>query len=43
VLRAEAMAYRDARSGKMTDNDWRAISSQLTTAYGKLKEGIGRR
>jgi hypothetical protein len=43
VLRAEAMAYRDARSGKMTDSDWRAISGQLTTAYGKLKEGIGRR
>jgi hypothetical protein len=43
VLRAEAMAYRDARSGKMTDGDWRAISGQLATAYGKLKEGIGRR
>ncbi len=43
ALRAEAMAYRDARSGKMTDSDWRAISSQLATAYGKLKEGIGRR
>jgi hypothetical protein len=43
LLRAEAMAYRDARSGKMTDGDWRAISSQLATAYGKLKEGIARR
>ena len=43
ALRAEAMAYRDARSGKMTDSDWRAISGQLATAYGKLKEGIGRR
>jgi len=40
MLRAEAMAYRDARSGKMTDSDWRAISGQLATAYGKLKEGI---
>lgn len=40
VLRAEAMAYRDARSGKMTDNDWRNITGQLTTAYGKLKQGI---
>jgi hypothetical protein len=43
ALRAEAMAYRDARSGKMTDSDWRAISSQLAAAYSKLKEGIGRR
>jgi hypothetical protein len=43
VLRAEAMAYRDARSGKMTDSDWRTVSSQLTTAYGKLKEGVGKR
>lgn len=42
VLRAEAMAYRDARSGKMTDGDWRAISGQLSTAYGKLKEGIAK-
>lgn len=42
MLRAEAMAYRDARNGKMTDGDWRAISGQLTTAYGKLKEGIAR-
>jgi hypothetical protein len=41
LLRAEAMGYRDARSGKMTDNDWGAVSDQLKTAYGKLKEGIG--
>jgi len=40
ALRAEAMAYRDARSGKMTDSDWRSISQQLAAAYGKLKEGI---
>jgi hypothetical protein len=43
VLRAEAMAYRDARSGKMSDGDWRAISSQLAAAYSKLKEGVGKR
>jgi hypothetical protein len=43
ALRAEAMAYRDARSGKMTDGDWRAISGQLATAYSKLKEGIAKR
>lgn len=42
-LRAEAMAYRDARDNKMTDADWRAVSSQLATAYGKLKEGIAKR
>lgn len=43
ALRAEAMAYRDARNGKMTDEDWRAVSGQLAKAYGKLKEGITQR
>jgi hypothetical protein len=43
VLRAEAMAYRDARGGRMTDADWRNVSSQLAAAYGKLKDGIARR
>jgi hypothetical protein len=43
LLRAEAMAYRDARNGKMTDSDWRAISDQLKVAYAKLKEGIASR
>lgn len=43
ALRAEAMAYRDARDNKMTDGDWRAISDQLTAAYGKLKQGIEKR
>lgn len=42
ALRAEAMAYRDARNDKMTDEDWRNIASKLTAAYGKLKEGIGK-
>lgn len=41
-LRAEAMAYRDARDSKMTDADWRAVSDQLAAAYGKLKEGIAK-
>ena len=43
ALRAEAMAYRDARNGKMTDADWRTVSTQLAVAYGKLKEGVTRR
>lgn len=43
LLRAEAMAYRDARNGKMTAGDWRTVSGQLTAAYGKLKEGIANR
>ena len=42
ILRAEAMAYRDARSGRMTDSDWSVISGQLATAYGRLKEGINK-
>lgn len=40
LLRAEAMAYRDAHSSKMTDGDWQSVTKQLATAYGKLKEGI---
>lgn len=43
ALRAAAMAYRDARNGKMTDDDWRVVSAQLAAAYGKLKEGVGTR
>lgn len=43
VLRAEAMAYRDVRSDRMSDADWRAVSGQLATAYGKLKDGIASR
>lgn len=38
ILRAEAMAYRDARrDGKMADEDWAEISRRLETAYSKLK------
>jgi hypothetical protein len=43
ALRAAAMAYRDARNDNMTDEDWRAVSGQLAAAYGKLKDGIGKR
>lgn len=41
ILRAEAMGYRDARDNKMTHGDWRNVASQLNTAYGKLKQGVG--
>lgn len=40
ILRAEAMAYRDARNGRMTRDDWSAVAGQLSMAYGKLKQGI---
>ena len=32
VLRAEAMAYRDARDGAITDADWSAIETRLIQA-----------
>ncbi len=41
VMRAEAMAYRDARrDGKMTDAEWQEIARQLVLAYGSLKEAV---
>jgi len=41
TLRAEAMAYRDARrDGKMTDADWQEIARQLMLAYASLKEVV---
>jgi hypothetical protein len=43
VMRAQAMAYRDARAGSMTDADWRAINSTLLVAYDSLKWGLMRR
>ena len=43
LLRAEAMAYHDARGGKLTEDDQRAVSGQLGAAYRKLKEGVARR
>ncbi|MCX6970313.1 MAG: hypothetical protein NTV93_09195 [Verrucomicrobia bacterium] len=40
-MRAEAMAYRDARrDGKMTDADWQEIARQLMMAYATLKEAV---
>jgi hypothetical protein len=40
VLRAEAMAYRDARDGAITDADWSAIETRLTEAYEILKREL---
>jgi hypothetical protein len=41
ILRAEAMALRDARGQGITDSDWREIESRLLRAYQLLKDGIG--
>ena len=36
-MRAEAMAYRDARrDGKMTELDWSEVTRQLSAAYADL-------
>jgi hypothetical protein len=43
VLRAQAMEYRDARSGAMTEADWSAISDQLRAAYALLKKALSQR
>lgn len=43
VMRAEAMAYRDARDDKMTADDWHNVSTLLAAAYDKLKQGIAGR
>lgn len=41
MMRAEAMAYRDARrDGKMTDADWQEISRQLVLGYSSLKKAV---
>lgn len=40
LLRAEAMAYRDARGNNMSDEDWRKVKGQLSVAYSKLKQGL---
>jgi hypothetical protein len=40
IARAEAMAWRDARGGKMTDADWSDIETQLLRAYWLLKGAI---
>jgi hypothetical protein len=43
VFRAQAMAYRDAREGRMTEADWSAIETQLASAYRHLKQAVSRR
>jgi hypothetical protein len=43
VIRAQAMAYRDAREGRMTEADWSAIETQLASAYRHLKQAVSRR
>ena len=41
TMRAEAMAYRDARrDGKMTAPDWDEVTRQLSEAYTSLKTSI---
>ena len=40
IVRAEAMAYRDAHASAMTDADWTIIDHQLNDAYGLLKTAI---
>jgi hypothetical protein len=40
IGRAEAMAFRDARGGAMTEADWSAIEGQLLRAYQLLKAGV---
>jgi hypothetical protein len=40
VVRAEAMAYRDARSRSMTEADWSEIETQLLRAYRLLKGSV---
>ena len=45
VLRAQAMAYRDARDNIniMTDADWLSIAEQLTASYSLLKRAVSAR
>lgn len=41
TMRAEAMAYRDARrDGKMTAADWDEVTRQLSAAYASFKTAI---
>jgi hypothetical protein len=43
VLRAEAMATRDARDEAIVDADWSAIEMRLTEAYEILKREVSNR
>jgi hypothetical protein len=40
LVRAQAMAYRDAHAATMTEADWSAIAAQLELAYGLLKKAL---
>lgn len=40
LVRAQAMAYRDAHSANTTEADWSAIDDQLRLAYDLLKRAI---
>ena len=40
ILRAQAMAYRDAHGGDMTEADWGVIADRLTASYRLLKRAI---
>jgi hypothetical protein len=40
VLRAQAMAYRDAHQGNMSSDDWRSVAAQLELAYVLLKKSL---
>ena len=42
VLRADAMAFRDARNGAIVDADWSAIETRLTAAYEILKREVSK-
>jgi len=41
TMRAEAMAYRDARrNGKMTESDWQEVATQLTLGYSAFHKAV---
>jgi hypothetical protein len=40
VVRAQAMAYRDAKGEAMGEADWSAIADQLRSAYTLLKQSL---
>jgi len=40
VVRAQAMAFRDAHDGNMSEADWSIIADRLELAYGLLKKAL---
>jgi hypothetical protein len=42
ILRAEAMAYRDAHAADIREADWDVIRDRLATAYRLLKQAVAR-